>query len=120
MYLTIFDVIGLFVALVGLGFVINIFFMWNHLDKSMFKARVFLDDKFLYTNWIYLFLIGSSIAIHQIFTILYNFEFFLLIMPFSLVQIVNISDVFELLCIIFIVLFCYHWYKIMVVCVIKD
>ena len=120
MFLTIFDVIGLFVALIGLGFVINIFFMWNHLDKSMLKAKVFLDDKFLYTNWIYLFLIGSSITIHQIFTILYNFEFFLTIMPFSLVQIVNISDIFELFCIIFIVLFCYRWYKVIAVCEIKD
>ena len=120
MFLTIFDIIGLFVALVGLGFVINIFFMWNYLDKSIFNAKVFLDNKFLYTNWIYLFLIGSSITVHQMITILYNFDFFLTMMPFSLVQIVNISDMFELLCIIFIVIFCYRWYKMMVVCVIKD
>lgn len=120
MYLTIFDVIGLFVALIGLVIVIQIFSMWNRVDKSMLKARIFLNDEFLYQNWIYLFLIGSFMTGHQIITILYNFEFFLTIMPFSLIQIINISDMFELICITLIVHLCYRWYKMIIGCVIKD
>ena len=120
MLLTIFDVIGTFVALFGLIFIVKIFMMWPNLDISMLKAKVFLDDRFLYNNWIYLFLIGSSIMLHQILSVLMNFEDFVNFVPFSITELVKISDLFELFCISFIVIFCYRWYKLLNTCTLKG
>ena len=119
MLLTIFDVISTFIALLGLAFVTKIFLMWPHLDMSMLKAKVFLDDKFLYNSWIYLFLIGTSIMMHQILSVLINFEYFVFLMPFSITELVKISDIFELFCISFIVIFNYRWYKLLNACIFK-
>ena len=114
MALTIFDWMSMFVALIGLVFVIKIFFMWNHLDKSMLKAKVFLDTNFLYNNWIFLFWIGTFTVIHQAMVIVYNSTFL-----FNM-ELRYISDIFEFISVLLIVIFCYRWYKMLNVCKIKN
>ena len=106
---------SLFVALIGLVFVIKIFLMWNHIDKPMLKAKVFLNEKFLYNNWIYLFWIGTFTVLHQGTVIVYT----------SITSLLNtelkaISDIFEFTSIILIVIFCYRWYKLMNACTFKS
>ena len=114
MGLTIFDWASMLVALIGLAFVIKIFLLWNHLDKSMLKAKVFLDEKFLYNNWIYLFWIGTFIIMHQAIVILCNSA-----LPRFNTEFRYISDIFEFASVILIVIFCYRWYKILNTCTFK-
>ena len=115
MGLTIFDWTNMLVALIGLVFVIKIFLMWNHIDKSMLKAKVFLDEKFLYNNWIYLFWIGTFVVFHQGLIIVYNST-----MPQFNTELRFISDIFEFSSVVLIVILCYRWYKILSVCTLKS
>ena len=115
MELTIFSWISLLVALIGSIFVIRIFLMWNNIDKSMLKAKVYLDEKFLYNNWIYLFWIGTLIIFHQAITILYNSA-----LPQFNTELGYISNIFEFASVVLIVIFCYRWYKLLNACTFKD
>ncbi len=118
MVLTIFGWTSMLVALIGLVFVIKIFLMWNHIDKSMLKAKVYLDEKFLYNNWIYLFWIGTFTVFHQAFVIVYNST--IPILNIKLIELKAISDIFEFASVILIVIFCYRWYKLMAACTFKS
>ncbi len=115
MVLTIFDWTTTLVALIGLVFVIRIFSMWHNLDQSMLKAKVFLDEKFLYNNWIYLFWIGTFIVMHQAILIMYNSAQY----SFN-TELRYISDIFKFASVILIVIFCYRWYKLLNACTLKD
>ena len=115
MIINIFDWTTMLVALIGLVFVIKIFLLWDELDKSMLKAKVFLDDKFLYSNWIYLFWMGTFFIVHQATVIIYNN-----ILPQFNNELRFISDIFELSVVVLIVIFCYRWYKLLNSCNFKD
>lgn len=114
MGLTIFDWASMLVALIGLVFVIKIFLMWNDIDKSMLKAKVFLDEKFLYNNWIYLFWIGTFTVLHQGMVIIYNSS------SLFNTELRYVSDIFEFTSVVLIVTFCYRWYKLLDACIFKD
>ncbi len=114
----IFSWTGMLVALIGLIFVIQIFLMWNNIDKSMLKSKVYLDEKFLYNNWIYLFWIGTLIIFHQAIAIVYNSTIPLL--NIKLTELGYISNIFEFTSVVLIVIFCYRWYKLMNACTFKN
>ncbi len=38
-------------ALIGFYFVVRIWIKWRNIDMDILKARVFLNKKFLETNW---------------------------------------------------------------------
>ena len=120
MELTVFDWGGMLVAVIGLAYVVRIFLMWNHVDKSMLKAKVFLDDKFLYNNWIYLFWIGTFLIIHKFLIVLYSSEYSLNSVLSFVAEIRYISALFGFASIVLIFVLCYRWYKLLSVCTFED
>jgi hypothetical protein len=98
---------SIILALIGFVIVLRIWIRWKHIDKDVLKARVFLDKMFLEKNWIYVFLTGASIAVHQFldFMILSNY-------------IVNdwaefLSQTLEFLGLLFLVILVYEWFKLL-------
>ena len=115
MALTIIDWANMFVAFAGLIFVIKIFLIWDHIDMPILKAKVFLDEKFLYNNWIYFFWIGTFTVLCQAIVIVYNST----TSPLN-TELRAIPDIFEFASILLIVIFCYRWYKLLDTCKLKN
>jgi hypothetical protein len=67
-------ILPILLSLIGLYFVLRIWLVWENIDKQVLKARVFLSEKFLIKNWVYVFITGAFITAHitvdflQIFT----------------------------------------------------
>jgi hypothetical protein len=95
------------VAFAGLYFVLKIWLVWKRVDMNVLRARVFLDDRFLVKNWIYIFIAGAFIALIKVLQLL----------SLSGVWIEGpgeeiISDLMGLAVIIQLVLLASHWYKL--------
>ncbi len=95
------------VAFAGLYFVLKIWLVWKRVDMNVLKARVFLDDRFLARNWMYIFIAGAFIALIRVLQLL----------SLSGVWIEGpgeeiISDLMGLAVIILLVMLASHWYKL--------
>ncbi len=96
------------VALIGLYFVIRILMKWKNMDKDLLKARVFLDKNFLEKNWLLVFLSGASLTIHQ------SLEFITLSNYFTSEWLETLSEAFEFMVLIFLVILAYMWSKFII------
>ncbi|MFA4934430.1 MAG: hypothetical protein WC568_01215 [Candidatus Methanoperedens sp.] len=95
------------ISLIGLFFVLKIWLVWNKVDKTVLKARVFLDSNFLTKNWILVFMAGAFITIRRVVQLLELLESPLISTP---VKIIN--DLIGLAVIILLVLLAYYWYRL--------
>lgn len=99
---------SILLALVGLYFVIRIWLKWGNIEMEVLKARIFLNKKFLERNWIYVFLAGASLAVHQAVRLLVKFNF---IVETDLIYLV--SEIFEFATLAFLVILAYEWFKVL-------
>lgn len=95
------------ISLIGLFFVLKIWLVWNKIDMSVLKARVFLDSNFLTKNWIFVFMAGALITIRRVVQLLELLESPLISTPVKI-----ISDLIGLAIIILLVLLAYYWYRL--------
>lgn len=95
------------VAFAGLYFVLKIWLVWRRVDMNVLKARVFLDDKFLVRNWMYIFIAGAFIALIRVLQLL-SLSGVWIEGPGEAV----ISDLMGLAVVILLVLLASHWYKL--------
>ncbi|WP_143311743.1 hypothetical protein, partial [Candidatus Methanoperedens nitratireducens] len=58
------------VAFAGLYFVLKIWLVWKRVDMNVLKARVFLDNRFLMRNWLYIFIAGAFTALIRVLQLL--------------------------------------------------
>lgn len=94
-------------AFAGLYFVLKIWLVWKQVDMNVLKARVFLDDRFLVRNWMYIFIAGAFIALPRVLQLL------------SIAGVWTggpgeaiISDLMGLAVVVLLVLLASHWYKL--------
>ncbi|MCZ7357927.1 MAG: hypothetical protein O8C66_15905 [Candidatus Methanoperedens sp.] len=93
-------------SVLGLYFVAKICVRWKKMDKDVLKARVFLNKKFLTKNWTYVFLSGASMTVHQ------SIEFLSSLYHVADIRLESISEIFEFITLVFIVVLAYEWYRI--------
>jgi hypothetical protein len=96
--------ISVILSLIGLYFVVRIWIIWRNIDIDILKARVFLNKKFLETNWRYVFLSGASLAAHQFMGFLIQLNY----MVSSFIE--PLSEIFEFLTMLFLVILAYEWF----------
>lgn len=94
-------------AFAGLYFVLKIWLVWKRVDMNVLKARVFLDDRFLVRNWMYIFIAGAFIALIRVLQLL-SLSGVWIEGPGEAV----ILDLMGLAVIILLVLLASHWYKL--------
>lgn len=90
-------------ALIGFYFVVRIWIKWRNIDMDILKARVFLNKKFLETNWKYVFLSGASLTAHQFIVFLMQLNFITGDLIYSL------SEILEFLALVFLLILAYEW-----------
>jgi hypothetical protein len=95
------------VAFAGLYFVLKIWLVWKRVDMNVLKARVFLDDRFLVRNWMYIFIAGAFIALIRVLQLL-SLSGVWIEGPGETV----ILDLMRLAVVILLVLLASHWYKL--------
>lgn len=100
-------VCSVLVAFTGLFFVLKIWLVWGLVDRGILKARVFLDDKFLVRNWIYIFIIGAFIVLRRIIELLGLLDYQL-----QGSWITVLFDIIGLIVVTLLVLLAYDWYKL--------
>lgn len=98
--------VSVVVAFIGLYFVIRIWIRWKGMEIEVIKARVFLNKKFLELNWLYVFLAGAMLTLHQLLEFLMrsnylhtNFSFF--------------SETLKFLTLVFLVVLAYLWFRLL-------
>lgn len=94
-------------ALIGLYFVIRIWIKWEDLDIDVIQARVFLNKKFIERNWLYVFLAGASITVHQLINFLTSLNYI------SSPWINQISYIIEFMVLLLLVMLAYEWFKVL-------
>lgn len=95
------------ISLIGLVFVLKIWLVWKNVDKTVLKARVFLDGSFLTKNWIFVFMAGAFIAIRRVMQLVELLESPPINTPEKI-----ISDLMGLVVIVLLVLLAYYWYRL--------
>lgn len=95
------------ISLIGLFFVLKIWLVWKNVDKTVLKARVFLDGSFLTKNWIFVFMAGAFIAIRRLMQLVELLESSPINTPEKI-----ISDLMGLVVIVLLVLLAYYWYRL--------
>ena len=97
-------------ALIGIIFVIRISLKWNTINLDVLKARVFLNKMFLKKNLTYVAIATISLVPYQVMELFGNVVFF------SEDHIIyEISEILELVSLIFLVALLYEWHKILFV-----
>lgn len=95
------------VAFAGLYFVLKIWLVWKQVDMNVLKARVFLDDRFLVRNWMYIFIAGAFIALIRVLQLLSLSGVWI-----EGIDEAIISDLMGLAVVVLLVLLASHWYKL--------
>jgi hypothetical protein len=93
-------------ALIGLYIVTRIWVRWEKLNFEVIKARVFLNKKFLEKNWVYVFLTGAAVSLHQSLELAKSFK---LISETGLLY--SFSEILAFLSMVFLVALAYEWLK---------
>ena len=100
--------ISVVLALIGLYIVIRVWGKWRQLDIEAIRGRVFLNKKFLERNWIYVFLTGATVTLHQ---------FIGVVQPSIFISnngmLYAFSETFEFLTLVFLVILAYEWYRVL-------
>ncbi len=94
-------------ALIGLYFVIRIWIKWEDLDIDVIQARIFLNKKFIERNWLYVFLAGASITVHQLINFL-NFSNYV-----SSQWLNQLSYIIEFLGLVLLVMLAHEWFMVL-------
>lgn len=100
------------VALIGFYFVVRVWVKWKDIDIDVIKARAFLDKKFLVKNWIYIFLAGAFLAIHQFFDFLMSVNYSYM-MNGWVIQLSMLSEILEFFVLVFLTILAYDWFTIL-------
>lgn len=100
--------ISVVLALLGLYIVIRIWLKWRKLDIEVIKGRVFLNKKFLEKNWLYVFLAGAALTLHQSIELVRSSN---LISDNGLLYV--LSEIFLSLTLVFLVILAYEWFRIL-------
>ncbi len=95
-------------AFIGLFIVIRIWEKWKKLSIEVIKGRVFLNKKFLERNWLYIFLTGAVLSIHQSLDLARSLE---LISDGGILH--GLSEIFEFLTLVFLVVLAYEWFRVL-------
>ncbi len=90
-------------AIIGFYFVVRIWIKWRNIDMDILKARVFLNKKFLETNWRYVFLSGTSLTAHQFMGFLMQLN----IITGDLIY--SLSEFLEFMALVFLIILAYEW-----------
>ena len=101
-------IFAILLATLGVFFVIRIMLKWKSISLEVLKARVFLDKTFLKKNLIDISFAGIFLVPYQIAELFKHFEF---ISDHHIIY--EISEIFELISIIFLVSLLYEWYVIL-------
>ncbi|VVB96894.1 Uncharacterised protein [uncultured archaeon] len=101
---TIFAGGSVILTFIGFYFVTRIWIKWRNIDMDILKARVFLNKKFLETNWGYIFLSGASFTVHEFLDFLIRLNY----TTSSYIE--SLSEVFEFLAMLFLVILAYEWF----------
>ncbi len=84
---------------------IQIWLLWKDIDKNELKKRTIDDESFFKKSYIY-------VLFFSIFFILHKF--------FEVIAPLDIHGFFELLAVFNLVLFAYHWYRVLKACAKKS
>ena len=95
------------VSFIGLFFVVKIWLVWKRVDMNILKARVFLDEKFLIKNWVYIFITGALIVFRRILQLLDLNDITTQNPAWSI-----LFDITGFVIVVLLVLIAYHWYKL--------
>ncbi len=98
--------LSVILGFIGFFFVLNIWLVWKKVDMNVLKARVFLDPKFLISNWVYIFITGAFIVMRRII------ELFKLLEIQVPKDMTIIFDLMGLVVVALLVLLAYYWYKL--------
>ncbi len=90
-------------ALIGFYFVTRIWIKWRNIDMDILKARVFLNKKFLETNWRYVFLSGASLTAHQFIGLLMQLN----VITGDLIN--SLSEILGFMALVFLLALAYEW-----------
>lgn len=95
-------------ALIGLYLVAMIWPKWKKMEMDVIKARVFLNKKFLERNWLYVFLSGGALALHQLLEVLIGMDY---IQHDSWIS--ELSGSLEFIVLLLLVTLAFEWYRIL-------
>ena len=107
-YMPLVHIFAILFATIGVFFVVIISLKWNAINIEVLKARVFLNKMFLKKNLIYITLATISLVPYQIVEL---FEHAGFISAHHIIY--EISEMLELVSLIFLVALLYEWYKIL-------
>ena len=99
---------SILLAFIGLYFVIRVWLKWKNIDIEVLKAKVFLNKKFLERNWLYVFLVGTSMTGHQALGLLFSYG--------SVDRaglLFQVSEILEFSSLVFIVILAYEWFNVL-------
>jgi len=94
-------------SLLGLYFVVRIWLVWGEVDKAVLKARVFLNDRFLIKNWLYVFLAGAFFVAHMAVKLIVGTTH--LLSEHNSQWLIRVMDIVVVL---FLVVLAWEWYRL--------
>jgi hypothetical protein len=103
------------IGLIGIFFVFKICLAWKRLDKNLLKTMVFIDEKFLVRNWVYLLVAGAFIFLRRVLQLMS----LLGLSPQSTVETI-IVDLMGLAIITLFVGLGYYWYRLIYSSLLKE
>ncbi len=109
-YLSLVHLIAITAAITGLYFVIHIWLKWNTINLEVLKARIFLNKTFIKKNLIYVTLATLLLVPYQVVELFEHVEF---ISEHHILF--EISEIMEVVSLIFLVVFLYEWFNILFV-----
>ena len=107
-YMALVHLSAILFAIIGVLFVILISLKWNSINIEVLKARVFLNKMFLKKNLIYVAIATISLVPYQVVELFENTEF---VSAHHVIY--EISEIFELVSLIFLVALLYEWFIIL-------
>lgn len=99
---------SLILAFIGLYFVVRVWSKWNTIDMEVLKAKVFLNKKFLERNWLYVFIAGAVLTIHQATELLISIN---LVKEGGVID--QISEILEFTALVSLIILAYEWFKVL-------
>lgn len=99
---------SLIIAFIGLYFVVRVWLKWNSIDIEVLKAKVFLNKEFLERNWLYVFIAGTVLTIHQATELLISINF---VVEGGLID--QTSEILEFIALASLIILAYEWFKVL-------
>ena len=102
--------IAIITAITGIYFIVRIWLKWNTINLEVLKARIFLNKTFIKKNLIYVTLATMSLVPYQVVELFERVEF---ISEHHIIF--EISEIMEVVSLIFLVALLYEWFNILFV-----